>query len=142
MRKIIVLNIFLVIILAVIITFACLEFQACNNWIGIIRELNSEYERGLYSYQQYINIFNNYQSQAVKFGLLGAFALVGSILCVLCLVMIDKGGLTAIKSISSAEWLEHKQVRAERKAAKASEQKQARITELERELEELKKDGE
>lgn len=45
-----------------------------------------------------------------------------------------------LKVISNAEWLEYKQARAERKLAKNNAQKQARIEELQRELDELKKE--
>lgn len=140
MRKIIVLNIFLIIVLAVSITFACLEFQAFSNWIGLKNELTAEYENGIYTYQQYSEILNSYSSQALKYGLYGAFSLIGCVLCVGLLLMVDKGKFTKLKGILSGKLHNFNQIRTERKAAKSAEQKKARIAELEQELEQLKND--
>lgn len=58
--------------------------------------------------------------------------------CVAVAILIFKKDIAAINGNIVEQWRAYKQAKAERKAAKTAEQKQARIAELEQELNKLK----
>lgn len=65
---------------------------------------------------------------------------VAIIACIAVMVLILKKDFSAVNGSIVEQWRSYTQIRTERKAAKLAEQKQARIAELEQELEQLKND--
>lgn len=126
--------ILVIIFLSGIICASCL-IPACNsNW----ENYNYSLDFLPATDEEMIVIFNFAvaTTAAIVCGYMSAF--LAAILIVF--VNLKSNIFSNLKVISNAEWLEYKQARAERKLAKNNAQKQARIEELQRELDELKKE--
>ena len=130
-RRIIVNIILIIIMLGGIICAYCLT-PACNSeWKNYNYSLNFLPSTD----EEMIAIFNFAvaMTASIVYGYVSAFLAI----IILIFINIKSNIFSNLKVISNAEWQEYKQARAENKLTK----KQARIAKLEKQLNELKKDG-
>ena len=117
--------------LIVLITVFIVFCNTINNLVQAINSLSQNVEQ-----QELLSI---YQISLTYNIVLCCACIIGITCNISLLIIMLKKNLQTNRSFKS-QWRAYKQARAERKAAKTAEQKQARIAELEKELNELKKD--
>lgn len=117
--------------LIILITVFAVYCNTINNLVQAINSLSQNAE------QQ--DLLNVYQSSLTYDIMLLCACCIGIICAASLLIIMLRKNLQVNGSIKE-QWRAYKQARAEKKAAKSAEQKQARIAELERKLNELKKD--